>query len=295
MVSDSEITHLVKMSLENNEHLREIIVNIPRHSKVEGCIGEIIFVNANGIAENNERKYFELAVKYLRNDRKRIESAIYSTVIEFNMYNRVLPSLQMFLSENGLMNELYFIPKQYECIVSNIENVIIMENLKYTGYKLHDKKKNMNMFHIKMVIQKYAKLHAVSFAFRKQKTELFQELTKVLVEKDTMKHAVIYCTEMRESTLNNLDTALKIFKENGDEGLHHLLRTAVPKHPCDVLWDILNTEEMKTALCHGDSWNNNYLFKYKKDDCTEPIGVKIIDWQLSGIRIIAIISITRRT
>lgn len=69
---------------------------------------------------------------------------------EILFYDRILPYFQQFHSGKGL--SLDFLPRCAATILSDREEVVIMEDLKYQGYKLHDKEKPMEYERMKLVV-----------------------------------------------------------------------------------------------------------------------------------------------
>ncbi|KAG5863225.1 hypothetical protein JTB14_038435 [Gonioctena quinquepunctata] len=284
MVSDVHIVQWVRNSLRKEE-LREIDVEIEGHSDAEGFLSHIILVKACCITKKNKQKTYNLAVKYMKEHEglRKLSCVQQACKIEFYMYSRVFPALKNFLHERKIQDELHSIAKCYACIDCGHEEVIIMDNLKANGYEMNDKKEPLNVHNLKAVLKEYGEFHALSFALKDQKKELYKELIQHLHHDIFI--STMNLTQMRESFEKNLRTALMTLKLNGDISLHDKLYKLFSKPPHEMMIDaISNIEELQSVIVHGDCWNNNYFYKYQEDDQTVPVAVKIIDWQMSGIR-----------
>ncbi|KAG5861426.1 hypothetical protein JTB14_004724 [Gonioctena quinquepunctata] len=283
MVSDSHIVQWVKDSLIKEE-LNEIEVEIAGHSDTEGFVSHIIFVKACCITIENKKKTYNLAVKYIKDNEvlRKISSFQQVCKIEFHMYSRVFPAMENFLAERKIREDLTSIPKCYSCIDSGHEEVIVMENLKKNGYEMNDKKEPLNFYNLKAILKEYGEFHALSFALKNQKRELYQELSEYL--NDDILLSIMADKRMTNSLKENLQTALETLKLNGDIYLHDELCKIFSSPLHEIIIAIVKIDEPQSVIVHGDCWNNNYLYKYQGDDRTKPVAVKIIDWQLSGVR-----------
>nr|CAI5850691.1 unnamed protein product [Callosobruchus analis] len=67
-------------------------------------------------------------------------------------------------------------PKYYMCLELPQREIIVLQNMKMSGYELHDRQKTMNFEHTKAVLQEYGRLHAISFALRDQRKATYDSL-----------------------------------------------------------------------------------------------------------------------
>ncbi|CAH0550374.1 unnamed protein product [Brassicogethes aeneus] len=200
---------------------------------------------------------------------------------EVFVYKHVLPAFRQLEVNNRVVGDKTFTnyAKCYKTSLENLEEVLIIENLS-SEYKLWKKNVPLDDNHIKLVLQNYAKLHALSFVLKNENPALF----------DTFKS-------------NSEDVYMDIIKKCGTAGIIRNLISRVLKSESvrkdlktfekltkfqseviDVMSDLINIQASGDygVVGHGDNWTNNMLFKYENSNgLNELQDVKFIDWQLS--------------
>lgn len=95
------------------------------------------------------------------------------------IYNVMLPEFVAFQKERkiNLENGFFNFPKVYYANHDAEKNdgIIIMEDLRESGHKMWNKTDPINLEHAKLLIQSLARLHAVSFAVKAKKPDLFEK------------------------------------------------------------------------------------------------------------------------
>lgn len=180
---------------------------------------------------------------------------------EVLMYNKILPLFEQFQREKGLANDEAFLayPKCYAAIADEKENqfIIIMEDLKQRHFSMWPRHMTTVADHAYLVMEKFAKLHAVSFALKDQRPEIYNEL----------RHIPDFFHYYFESKgVSNL------FDKCYDRAIDSLKQEEHRKILQEVKGNIQNyfKEYADTAyfepfgvIDHGDCWNNNIMYQYK--------------------------------
>lgn len=99
------------------------------------------------------------------------------------MYRTVLPAFVDFQREKGLTpeNGFFAFPRCYG-IVADAENdnyAIVMEDLKEKGYDMFNKFNSIDLGHVRFIMEELVRYHAVSFAMRDQRLEVFTPFLKL--------------------------------------------------------------------------------------------------------------------
>nr|XP_022920834.1 uncharacterized protein LOC111429216 [Onthophagus taurus]XP_022920835.1 uncharacterized protein LOC111429216 [Onthophagus taurus] len=221
-------------------------------------------------------KTINLFVKYLpevKNDI--IESLKAAFDVEFRFYQEIYPEMKKIQEEKGLKENIFDnVPKH---VKTNIKfdgyTPIILENLRLSGYTLRDFQTTIDEEHFVLALKTFAKYHALSYALKDQKPDLFKQLTFDM--KDNFVTA--FETMLGESMgmaidmfLNGLDSDLdkKLINSCGN------LRKILIDHACNVHKFV----DDYAVICQGDCWSNNMMFLY--DDNGKPINIKLVDWQI---------------
>lgn len=181
-------------------------------------------------------------------------------------YNRLLPTLVEFQKERGKNETFISFPKCYfaTCNPENNEYLVIMDDLRTKGFKLWPRNKALTIDHCRLVIQELAKFHAVSFALKDQKPEIFDEfkalndiLRKFFKSDSLDKHIDV-----------GFNRAINVL--NNDE--HKAVLQDIKVQFLTYLEDLLHEDKHKSigVINHGDCWNNNIIYKYQNDNEVRP-------------------------
>lgn len=216
-------------------------------------------------------------------------------------YQEVIPTMMMLQKDRNVPDPFESVTQVYKVILDPCKELLVMENMKKLGYILRDRKIPLNFEHTALVLREYAKWHALSYALRDQKPELFDKLARNCKETFFLE---VDAEQMQISMERHCDRALEAFDATKDK---HIIEkfSAFKTKIIDSLKEILIPEAAGeyAVLVHGDSWVNNMLFKYsvsrkKKttnhkiknnfvlQDATRseiPTNVCILDWQLLKI------------
>ena len=194
-------------------------------------------------------------------------------------YEEILPIFSEFQREKGLSNEegFYNYPKCYGTY-SNAEKgdyAILMDDLRQQEYIMFNKFETLTFVHAKLVMKTLAKLHAISFALKNQRPDVFNKFENVKADgfrKMLDKPASVAFWK------NSFSKAISALDDNETELINKMnkLRDNFAKEVLSCI--SMEANDPLGVICHGDCWNNNFLFLYDKID-PQPHGVSLIDWQ----------------
>ncbi|EEB19407.1 conserved hypothetical protein [Pediculus humanus corporis] len=156
------------------------------------------------------------------------------------------------------------------------ENIIVMEDLKLSGFVLGNRFQGLDYEHSSLVIESLAKLHATSFVLLQEKPETFENLIKIFSKVDNVE----ILQNTTEGTINFLIEDMKSWNDFDKKSIYidKLSKVEVLKRVLDV-WK--NNDGNLKVLIHGDSWLNNYMFKYGTDGKLS--GMKFVDFQITSV------------
>lgn len=186
---------------------------------------------------------------------------------ELAMYNECLPAMKKILEESFPEEKNFIAAESYEC---DLPNTIVMEDLQLSGYKMANRRKQLDYEHCKVTLESLARFHALSL--------------KVDPEISDKVSYDFYQESLREQMEPYLDNSFPVwldFLEQSESCSRFVpfLRRAV-KHSFDKMLLIVkpNPDSIR-CLNHGDSWINNILYKYDEDGNVKH--AKLVDYQLS--------------
>lgn len=221
-------------------------------------------------------------------------------VREAKMYLEYLPLLMKFQESKGIIpieSGFYEVPKCYSATITDMEEAIFMEDLKQSGYEMFNRFDDVTYEHAKVSVQVLGKLHALSFAIKDQDFEKFKQYTElhdVMTERDDNSFD-LFMSQMMNRALETLDN------DESDKYYKERLEKLFEKKFLDILRDCVDSKaaEPYAIITHGDSWNNNILYKNKvlefkliiqnfKSHKNKflfqnniPVGAMLLDWQMS--------------
>lgn len=184
---------------------------------------------------------------------------------EVYMYRSVLPAFAEFQREKGLQpeNGFFAFPRCFG-IVADSENdnyAIILEDLKEQGYDMFNKKKSIDLEHVRLIMEELGRYHAVSFAMRDQRPEVFEPFKKMQdVFLEMMRGSREMMQSFQDKAFNRAKDALgedEVELREKIENLHSRFEETMEE--CVSF----HTAEPFCVINHGDCWNNNMMYLYR--------------------------------
>lgn len=228
----------------------------------DGFIAAMVAVTIKGkrMVDLDNEKELSLMCKLLPENKARRE--FFNSVLLFErevlVYNEILPMFEKFqLERNISLSDGFFkYPKSYLAVADATKNhyVIIMENVKVSGYELWDKMIPVDFDTSSIFVATLGRFHGLSFALRDQKPELFQKLLDLEVVLTAMAESPNVVNMMTGS----IDKANEhLVREDEINLLNKLKENYTP------LFKKLfarNAAGRSAVFIHGDCWNNNFCF-----------------------------------
>ena len=250
----------IKSWLKNilKEEIEDHSVNVLGNAeKGEGYLSDILYVKLTP-KSNNQIETYELVLKCNRINQATtpIKEAFRT---EMFIYNEVIPAFTKLQTEKGLHNWFSSVPTCYGTLTTKDVQIIVLENMKTSDYVLWDKKHPFTRKHMDLILEEYAKFHALSIALQQHDPQKFKELSDGLGD-----------TFIREFVkTNNMDTvfgraALEIYdllKGDLDENTLNTWKILYEK-AYFILEGMVDKKETPKVILHASCWCNNFMFKY---------------------------------
>ncbi|XP_060518251.1 uncharacterized protein LOC132697021 isoform X2 [Cylas formicarius] len=235
-----------------------VIVN-GTSEKGDGYLGDIKFVHVWGNESDGNVREFDLVIKHGKKNedlRQKLPVRL-AFQREIFVYTRVMPTFQTFLMEKGLS----------------------FQNLKKIGYELHDRRIPMDLEHLRHTLGVYGQWHAMSLALKDQNAEQFEKLGRLgCVWKAFSKNK-----EFQDMIVGTENVFRSILEERNEIELLRKFKEMIKPSIWDVWQELLQVDEERSVISHGDCWNNNFMFKYRVEDRLQPTKVSLLDFQLSRL------------
>ncbi|KAL7729583.1 hypothetical protein ACLKA6_007867 [Drosophila palustris] len=197
---------------------------------------------------------------------------------EVEFYTKIMPELIKFqTSKTGIEAAVFnSIPKCYTAR----HDLLIMEDLRVRGFEMSDRHKGLSMEETQTVLLQVAQLHALSLAYKFENPLEFTKMCSLISEG-------IFCTANTSWYKNYYErltkNAIKMVSDvlPADSKYMQALRSfAESSSFFGQMVEMASTESPLSAICHGDCWVNNFLYRYDPDDRQQVLEVALIDFQL---------------
>ncbi|KAJ3646083.1 hypothetical protein Zmor_023693 [Zophobas morio] len=278
---NSDIRKWLKVALAE-ENLESFSVKITGSSeKGDGYVGDVFFLVVTGIDKQGKNKEYDLVLKCSKSSAALMESVPVFTkgfVREAYLYQHVFPLFKQFQISKGIEKLFDSVPKYYGVYSDDFRHVIVLENLKKLGYDLWPKAKPLSREVIDIVIKNYAKFHATSVALEEQCPENFQKLLKGLAE--NLAKEFIETSDFANMFQSAVEEVYELLTEDvKKEILEQWLK--LKEKVYFIFGELISATDDLKVISHGDSWVNNFLYKFENEEKTTVSRVAILDWQVS--------------
>ncbi|CAL4126184.1 unnamed protein product [Meganyctiphanes norvegica] len=192
---------------------------------------------------------------------------------EGKFYMELLPELNKFMTESE-QNILPF-PKCYYAQYEIGKEMLIFEDLRLKKFKMIDRRKGMDLQHASLVIQGLGHFHAASSLLLKKNSMddlksrypfLFCEMYFEGLVIDQMCAPTISTAKEILSKVGGHEKAIN-WLDKQQQNIHEFFEMNYASCP------------PFNAICHGDCWNNNVLFRYDEEGL--PVEVMLLDLQVN--------------
>lgn len=182
---------------------------------------------------------------------------------EIFMYTRALPQLIEFARDKQLndVDRLLTIPKLYGTYADEKceSYALIMENLKVKKFVLWPRHDPFPLDHEMRILERLARLHALSFALKDQRPTVFDEFRNLY----DMAEPQIDYGNFGEVLLNCLTQVINVLVDDK----HKAIVTMYKRNYRQILRECFAKDVVDKfgVINHGDTWINNFLFQYTDD------------------------------
>ncbi|XP_071053289.1 uncharacterized protein [Onthophagus taurus] len=259
---------------------KDITINVEIGSSLgDNFMGFIGKLTITALNQSNEPKTFNWIVKAapnLETYRAMMDISI-SYKRESFLYSEVFKTFQDFQKEKDILEPFNNHAKHILSYLEHLKESLVLEDMKQLGYVMRPRQEPLDWNHVKLVMKAYAKFHAVSYALKDQKPDVFKKLSDNC--KDTFRD-----TMMKESVIQAqapmIKMGLKALDPKVDGKLIKIFEKFIVDYP-NILLTLLDDTNNQSVIGHGDSWVNNMLWKYDNELNNIPKKVCLLDWQLA--------------
>ncbi|XP_053958148.1 uncharacterized protein LOC128863170 [Anastrepha ludens] len=198
---------------------------------------------------------------------------------EVLFYTEILPELLRF-QETKTEKVFDATPK---CFYAR-GDLLIMEDLRIRGFQMPDRQKGLTIDETELVLKEVAQFHALSLAYKFENLAQFERLRGLVTEG-------LFCASNENWYKNYYERltkdAIKMVSDILPEDSKYL--DAMRKFAgCSSFFsqmvNLVCAESTLSAICHGDCWVNNFLYRYESaggnTEQKKAVDVCLVDFQL---------------
>ncbi|KAK5642400.1 hypothetical protein RI129_008567 [Pyrocoelia pectoralis] len=262
---DDRVKALVEEAFPSREIL-EVSNGSENGNNFMGLISEVTICKSK---EDNEHDTSHLILKTASQDEnyRQIFPIREMYQREIFVYNEIFSEFLKIQREKKLTEGFQSFPKIYLTSSDNLQEALLMENMKKKGFKHINHRVGIDYPHALLVMKELGKFHALSYAMRDQKPEIFSrwgiktiiKLTKVIMNSFPPNQH-----EEERKTLENFANNFPTIYKN--------------------IFLIKEDDRKYAVINYGDIEIRNLLFKYGNPENTKiPTELSMLDWQFAHI------------
>ncbi|KAF2904584.1 hypothetical protein ILUMI_01582 [Ignelater luminosus] len=280
----SDVTFCIEKALieiAKEEGVFDIVLDCKK-GEFQGYLSRTSVINLDGRTKNGEKLKKSFLIKIASTNESLRECCGITEAFkrEIYMYEHIFPVFYSFEKERNIENPFSSIPKFYKAFGNVKPEILILENLKESGYQDWDRKLQMNYDYVKLVLTEYGRFHATSFAVQDQNPQLFREITKDLQDNAFMQF--LKSSGFLKTFIDKTKQVLALLDPNEDSKIYKKYKEFL--HGIDEKFEsLLSARDNFDAILHGDCWHSNMLFKYEICNKTQPSGIRLVDFQLAKL------------
>ena len=181
--------------------------------------------------------------------------------LETKMIKDVLPEVHKLLQESKIENFSPFSAKFLYSHFGSPYHVIVLEDLKESGFEMAERTEGLDLPHCMMVMRKIALFHAASLVLREKHPELLEDFYDPLSQD-------MFPNEFREFLKSFLNALCDEIDEKHQDLQKYSGRLREIGDCAIGMWAKGRARDKKEycVLAHGDVWLNNFMFQYSKND-----------------------------
>ncbi|KAI5640278.1 ecdysteroid kinase domain-containing protein [Phthorimaea operculella] len=196
---------------------------------------------------------------------------------EVVMYTEVLPKFTELERGAGIPEEerlRYAVC--YGTITEDLDELILLEDLTESNYTMLDRFKPLTDDEIKLLLENFAKLHALSYALRHQEPETYANIKNRL-----MKYSSFFekAPEQANKFFESIEADCIAMLQDGKRknGIKGTLSKTYDLDKKNSSWDF---NSRYSVIQQGDAWTNNIMFQLEDG---KAVSCCMIDYQISRI------------
>lgn len=230
----------------------------------DNFLGVVISVTIAGKRNNSDDKlHLVCKLAPVGDARRREFHSVEVFQREVEMYTKILPSFLAFQREKGLSEIECFTayPKCYVAIADEQKDqfLVIMEDVRHKGLRMWPRRLPAPVAHTYLVLEQLAKFHAISFALKDQRPEVYDELRKFRDIISKFFHSA--------SMLKSSQMGYQLAVDALENEKHKEIVTEVKDHIVELLDECARDGVCQPfgVLGHGDCQHNNLLFLHDNE------------------------------
>ncbi|KAJ8970414.1 hypothetical protein NQ317_006545 [Molorchus minor] len=253
-----------------------VIEEHDKNKNGEGYLGDICFVSLKN-KDSDQTLHYVVKQAFSTEIQANFSPLRELYLNEINFYTIVWPRFQKFQNEKLDGTPYDEIPQCFATSSKEKNEKLVLENLKFQDFQLHNKAYPLSKEQAEFVFEQYGRFHAISFAYKTLYPEEYSELSGKL---KNIWGNLITIDVWRDYLQAIYDVSLEFLDPDEEkEVIEKYERFA--KHAMEIFHDKCQYKGRHSVILHGDSWSNNMMFKY--DESNRVTDIRLLDFQFSCV------------
>ncbi|XP_072389160.1 uncharacterized protein [Diabrotica undecimpunctata] len=260
-----------------SENLKFFDVQIDENSNKSIHMGSnLLFAKVSIVDEHEKAQEIPLAIKVGKS--KLDASTVANGCRESTFFREIVPLFDNLQAELKIKNKFCKIPKCYKTLIKDGYEIIVLENLSFSGWSALDLTEMINPEGQEVIAKHVAQYHALSFALRHLHKEIFDEHTKDfnMINRGFIAGMI----DVFQGIMSKIENILE--ESNKQETLlkfRKLMKTVNGQ----TMVKIIDDKPKEVVVVHGDLQRFNFMYKFKDKSCGSISDAMLIDFQVAGI------------
>lgn len=172
---------------------------------------------------------------------------------EIYFYGSIWKTYEEFTKNFSEVKVLQIVPKCYAISSVSGKEKILLENLKFLGFKMYPRVKTFDKMHVEFLLKMYGQFHGTSAAFRERYPEKYAIISNSLHNSVDLVVNLNFFKKFSVAFMKQTEAMIE------NEKVKKMMKKYTEK-PWEIFREASKYRGKNSVINHLDSWSNNMMF-----------------------------------